>query len=137
MLIATQGKRLLNMIIDGLVIQVLSFGMGMVIGIGAVAANGGAAPQDSTGLQVFSFVSGILLSLAYYVFTEGMFQRTVAKLVTGTIVVAKDGTRPSFGQILGRSLARFVPFEAFSFLGGKHPVGWHDSWSGTRVIAVR
>ena len=42
--------------------------------------------------------------------------------------------RPTYGQILGRTFSRFVPFEAFSFLPS--PVGWHDRWSGTRVVRV-
>ncbi|MCA9066572.1 MAG: RDD family protein, partial [Planctomycetaceae bacterium] len=73
----------------------------------------------------------------YYVFMEAVFQRSLGKLVTGTMVVAADGSRPSFGKILGRSFARIIPFEAFSFLGSKTPTGWHDTLSGTRVVKTR
>jgi hypothetical protein len=34
---------------------------------------------------------------------------------------------------LGRSAARSIPFEPFSFLGGQ-PTGWHDRLSETRVV---
>ena len=80
---------------------------------------------------------GLVVALGYFAFTEALFQRTLAKFLTGTRVVRADGTRPSFAQILGRSFARFIPFEAFSFLFGSHPVGWHDSLSGTRVVLTR
>ncbi|CAN0592803.1 unnamed protein product, partial [Laminaria digitata] len=39
-------------------------------------------------------------------------------------------------RLLGRTAARFVPFEAFSFLGGD-ATGWHDRWSNTRVVRLR
>ena len=59
--------------------------------------------------------------------------QSIGKMITGTIVVTEDGQKPSFGQILGRSFARIVPFEPFSFLGNDAS-GWHDKWSETKVI---
>lgn len=82
--------------------------------------------------------AGLFVFLGYAIVSEALFQRTLGKMITGTCVVRADGTKPTFGQIVGRSFARFIPFEAFSFLGGKgFPVGWHDSLSGTRVITTR
>ena len=40
------------------------------------------------------------------------------------------GGRP---EVFRRTLTRFVPFDTFSFLGPKCR-GWHDRWSGTRVV---
>lgn len=70
----------------------------------------------------------------HYVLFEAIFGRTPGKLITGTrtrVVTAK----PGFGQIIGRRFARLVPFEPFSFLVSSG--GWHDRWSGTRVVRVR
>lgn len=78
---------------------------------------------------------GIATLVAYYVLFEAIFGRTPGKLITGTRVVTLDGAKPGFGQIIGRSFARLVPFEPFSFLGSRG--GWHDRWSGTRVVRVR
>jgi uncharacterized RDD family membrane protein YckC len=75
--------------------------------------------------------------VAYFLATEGLFQRSLAKFLTGTIVVDTEGRRPTFKQTLGRSFACLIPFEPFSFLGGSNPVGWHDSLSGTRVVRIR
>lgn len=73
--------------------------------------------------------------LVYYLFFESVFGRTPAKWITKTKVVTENGGRPRFTQILGRTLSRFVPFEPFSFLGNER--GWHDRWSGTRVVDDR
>jgi uncharacterized RDD family membrane protein YckC len=74
----------------------------------------------------------IFIAPAYYLVFEALFARTPAKWITRTRVIGPDGTRPTFLQILGRSLARFVPFEPFSFFGNNR--GWHDRWSNTRVV---
>jgi len=135
--IASQGKRFLNLIVDNIIIQVLSGAAGFIAGIVfAVTANGPLSKDADIELQAIGFLIGLLVALSYYIGTEALFQRTLAKFLTSTRVVNVDGQRPTFGQIVGRNLARFIPFEAFSFLGIK-PVGWHDSLSGTRVIDSR
>jgi uncharacterized RDD family membrane protein YckC len=70
---------------------------------------------------------------------EWLTGRSLGKLATGTRVIAAEGGPPSFARVLGRTLARFIPFEAFSFLTDRdgRPVGWHDSLSRTRVVRVR
>jgi hypothetical protein len=45
--------------------------------------------------------------------------------------------QPTLPHLLGRTFSRIIPFEPFSFLDKNHPVGWHDSLSGTRVVSVR
>jgi uncharacterized RDD family membrane protein YckC len=57
-------------------------------------------------------------------------------LITGCKVVNEKGGRPSFGQILGRTFARLIPFEAFSFLGTTGR-GLHDSVAKTFVVKCR
>ena len=54
-------------------------------------------------------------------------------MITKTRVVTEDGQKPTAMNILGRTACRFIPFDAFSFLGSK-AVGWHDSISKTHVI---
>jgi uncharacterized RDD family membrane protein YckC len=83
--------------------------------------------------EAWSGLLGYPVMIGYYLFFEGMFGATPGKMITKTRVVRTDGGKPSFGQIFGRTLARYVPFEPFSFFGGT-PTGWHDRWSGTRVV---
>lgn len=81
--------------------------------------------------QFFSWI----VMLVYYIGFEATLGRTLGKFLTGTAVLTVQGTKPSFGQIVGRTFSRFVPFEPFSFLGSGD--GWHDKWSGTRVVKTR
>jgi uncharacterized RDD family membrane protein YckC len=117
---ASQGKRIVNMLIDSVASRVLS----AAVALFSIRGDSGA-------------IAGILalfLMLGYYVFFALAFQATLGKFVTGTRVVSLGGGKPTFMQILGRTLSRFVPFEPFSFFSGKYPVGWHDRWSNTRVV---
>ncbi|MES2847861.1 MAG: RDD family protein [Bacteroidota bacterium] len=80
-------------------------------------------------LYLIEFVSIIL----YYLLLEGIFNTTPGKCVTNTTIVNEEGQRPRFGQILGRTFARLIPFDALSFLGAR---GWHDGLSGTYVVSA-
>ena len=99
-----------------------------------VAQNGGAmTPEQEAMLNLVGFLLGLIVVLGYYVIMEAAFQKTIGKMLTGTHVVTADGNVPSFGQIVGRSFARMIPFEPLSFFGKTH-TGWHDRLSGPRVI---
>jgi uncharacterized RDD family membrane protein YckC len=55
-------------------------------------------------------------------------------MITKTKVVSrKTGKKPPFWTIVGRTFARLIPFDGFSFLT-ENPIGWHDSLSGTMVV---
>ena len=96
--------------------------------------------QESSFVQVLNAILPVLISMSfivnplYYLFFEGIWQRTLGKWITKTKVVRYDGTKPHFLQILGRSFARWIPFEAFSFLFSNNPIGWHDRLSKTLVV---
>lgn len=117
---ATQGQRFTNLLIDYFCFFALCFVLGGVIAV--------------IGRPELAKLVSWPVMIGYYLFFEGIFNATPGKLVTRTRVVGRDGGKPSFGQILGRTFSRFVPFEAFSFLGGNS--GWHDRWSNTRVVRV-
>jgi uncharacterized RDD family membrane protein YckC len=128
--LASRGQRFVNFIIDWVVRAVLV----------ACAQYGLIDLQareiiDPPGFLV-GLVPGYIAVLIYYLSTEGVFGRSLGKLVTRTRVVTVDGGTPTFLQILGRTVSRWVPFEAFSFFGGPPVVGWHDSWSNTRVVRI-
>jgi uncharacterized RDD family membrane protein YckC len=140
--VASQGARFANFVVDRIVVFALAsvggFLFGVVYGITRASPTAPLTPQESQLLDIFGWVVAIGAQLLYYIVMELAFQRTLGKLLSGTKVVTEKGEPPSFGQILGRTLARFIPFEAFSFFGGGgKPVGWHDSLSGTRVVSSR
>lgn len=139
--LASQGKRFLNLILDSIFVQILSragaFGVGVVYAASRIATGNEITSEDQSTLYGLGLVTGLSISIGYYVLMESVCRRTLAKFITRTIVLDENGDRPTLKQILGRSLARLIPFEAFSFLGNNTPVGWHDSLSGTRVVVLK
>jgi len=120
---ASLGARFANLIIDNIIRVVFA-----AIGAVGIRFLGAASEAVSTVFMIFSFIG-------YYIILEALFGWTFGKLITGTRVVDENDEKPSFWRVLGRTLARFIPFEPFSFVFGK--AGWHDSLSGTRVVRVR
>lgn len=135
---ASTGKRFCNYLIDR---TIAVGGLPALIGLAlGFAEQAGLASgwltwlEESSWLTQYSF--GALISFIYFAGMESLTGLTIGKLVTGCKVISNDGTRPKPAQVVGRTLARFVPFEPFSFLGGL-PSGWHDRWSNTCVVDVR
>lgn len=118
------GKRFVHWVFDIFGIYAFAFALGIVIGLVRITQ-----VLKDINAAVFS----VSVVLAYYIFCEYLFNRTVGKLLTGTIVVTEDGSKPSLARILLRSLIRLVPFEPFSVLSSSSRM-WHDSWSKTVVV---
>jgi uncharacterized RDD family membrane protein YckC len=127
---AERWRRFVNLLVDYFGFFLLSLVIGLLIGV-----FGGAAAvrrlQETPNILV-----GVVILTIYYVPLELLFGRTLGKLVTGTRVVNEQGGKPSVGQVFGRTFARFIPFEAFSFFSADAR-GWHDSLSKTYVVKVR
>ena len=133
---ARQSKRFFGFLID----QALLFGIGMVQGVVVVGLLGSPSTPDAVfSNQLVNLFAGWIVTLVFYVLLEGTTGRTLGKQLMGTRVVSESGEKATFGQILGRSVARFIPFEPFSFLfchDTGHPSGWHDRLSRTMVVEV-
>jgi len=128
--LAGRGARFVNLILDAVFSTIVSLAFGVALGM--AGAGPWFARLNRFEAQLIDWVFYVL----YYTAFELSFGWTLAKLITGTRVVDERGERPSPGKIVGRSFARLVPFEPLSFLG-KTGIGWHDRWSGTRVVSVR
>lgn len=129
-------KRLLHLVIDFIAIMlfafVFMFGLMMLSFLGFEGLGywiDGLTDNDYNLLWV-------IFMLIYYIGMEAAMQKTLGKIITGTIVVSETGSKPAFKNILGRSLCRIFSIEAFSFLGS-YPRGWHDSASGTYVVDAK
>jgi uncharacterized RDD family membrane protein YckC len=122
LIIASKTKRLANFAID---FCILITGVFALISYLAIENAWMWFFEDLYLFQVIGIIS-------YYFLFEWIFGRTPGKFITRTKVVAVSGNKPNFGQILGRTLARIVPFEVLSFLG-KNSLWWHDRWSNTLV----
>ncbi|NBB15778.1 hypothetical protein GVN21_10470 [Caulobacter sp. SLTY] len=98
---------------------------------------------EATPEPVF-WVAGLII-LAYFPITEGLWGRSLGKLVTGTVVLRADGAYPGIGWAIVRTLLRLI--EVNPFLFGGIPAGivllcsserrrLGDMAAGTYVIPV-
>jgi len=138
--IAHTWQRFVTMLVDTTCIYIISIFVFFVIGIIIVVAGGDEADvnevADSSMLANLGL--GVLLNFLYYVPQEAIWGRTIGKLVVRTKIVNEDGSRLTAARAFGRTAARLIPFEAFSFLGGGgQPVGIHDGISHSRVVDLR
>ncbi|MFC0351118.1 RDD family protein [Undibacterium danionis] len=124
--LAGNGRRFGTLVVDYLGYLLLAFIVGVVVAI--VFGEDGVRAMEKTP----DLVLGVPILFLYFGFFEFLWGRTPGKLLFGTRVVNEEGGRVSFGQVLGRTACRFIPFEAFSFLFAER--GWHDSISRTRVV---
>jgi uncharacterized RDD family membrane protein YckC len=127
---ATAGLRLGNLLLDQVALFGISYGSGYV----AYWIGGNAAVDWLFAIPDLLF--SILLGVGYYTLFEGFSGRTPGKWITGTRAVAEDGGKLGFGKAIGRSLCRYIPFEAFSFLNSETR-GWHDSIPKSYVVKTR
>ena len=126
--LASTGQRFRTFLLDILFLNVFA------VAVGFMSA---ALGLLNVWLGISGFLLGAIVSLIYFVGQEAVSGRTIGKLITGTTAVNEDGTKLTFGRALGRTLCRFIPFEAFSFFGGNGgPRGWHDRIPKTKVISV-
>jgi uncharacterized RDD family membrane protein YckC len=140
---ASRGLRLANAFIDGLVVSALTFVailLPFVLGVALFLANEHSNEDVSPSLAT-SPVSALFTFLAcwfvYYFALEGLWSRTLGKLLTRTVVVAADGGRPTWGAVALRTLCRLVPLEALTYLSSRDHHGLHDWASRTRVVRWR
>jgi uncharacterized RDD family membrane protein YckC len=122
---ASMGKRFVNYLIDYIGVWVFAIAIGAILAI--IGVGEGAAM-----VAIFA-----MMLCGYHIFFEGIWARTPGKWITGTKVVRLDGTKPSFSQVVGRTFARLIPFEPFSFFSDPNPIGWHDSLTNTLVVSAR
>jgi uncharacterized RDD family membrane protein YckC len=127
--IASRLRRFLNLLIDTAGYVVLA----VIVG-GVIAVIYPPFLANESTLQSYLFAIGV--NLLYYLPSEAVFGRTLGKLVTRTQVVSMSGEPPTFWQIVGRTFARLIPLESFTFLQ-RSGVGAHDSMSRTRVVLTK
>lgn len=132
---ASRGKRFLNYVVDRVAIYGVIFVMSIILGTAEGLGYIDGFVDWLNNLGAFEdLVITSAISVVYYWVMESIWGRTLGKLITGTKVINDAGLPAQPLAILGRSLARYVPFEPFSMLGS---AAWHDSWSGTQVIDLR
>lgn len=121
----TAGKRFGHYLIDLVCFYALTFVAGVLLLL--------TFPYVDIESSFVSYPLTATIIVLYYFTVESLLQSSLGKLVTGCVVIDEYGNKPNAMQILGRSFARLIPFEAFSCLGDNSR-GWHDSISNTYVV---
>lgn len=130
---ASTGKRFANFIIDVAFYVILSYIVGIIIGVIWVFTSPSTLYELENIHPLWERLFGLIIIVIYYTTFEALTGRTLGKYITKTIVVTEDGRKPDFNTILKRSLSRCIPFEPLSFLGSEAK-GWHDKITKTTVI---
>jgi uncharacterized RDD family membrane protein YckC len=101
------GRRVLAIIVDGLVLGVLFWVMSLLFGETSTAGGGASASL------------GIVGTFAYYALLEGYLGQTVGKMLLGIKVVREDnGDVPGFGAAAIRTVMRVIDVLPFAYLVG-------------------
>jgi uncharacterized RDD family membrane protein YckC len=123
--LADKGVRFTNFLIDMAAIGFITLVVILVVSL----ISGGICPE--VGLLLWQCIY-----LLYYFVLEAIFQQTLGKMVTRTVVVHKSGRKPSLTNIFFRSIFRVPAINALSFAFGSH-IGMHDLFSNTRLVSSR
>lgn len=123
------GWRFMHYLIDLAVLYGIQYGIGWVIGLWLVDQN---IYLEEIEITFLGYGIGVL-SYSYYFVMETVFQQSIGKMVSQSVVVDEYGNKPTAWQVFLRSISRAVPFEQFSCLGTPSR-GWHDKWASTYVI---
>lgn len=134
LVLASQGKRFLNLIIDRIAYVVFSWLFNSFVAVIYMEALYNLAGYNLTLVSIIN----LIISLFWYALFMGGVEalskgKSLGKLITGTKAVNEDGSTISPKTALLRGLSRMVPFEPFSAFGNpSYP--WHDRWTHTYVI---
>lgn len=133
-LLATRGQRLINCILDLLIVHTIIVTIAStIVLVGDVTNNFDLSKWVESTSTFKRLLLWALIVFLYYFLTETYYSRTFAKYFTKTIVVTKDGSRPKKRMIVIRTLTRFIPLECLTFLG-TNVRGLHDFFSDTYVV---
>ena len=129
--------RLLAYVVDLILVYILSFVVGLVLGVIFLAAG---TDNNSMAMQAVTFVVALGVGLFYYIyFPSGAWQATPGKRICGIHIIREDGRRVTAALALGRYLAYIISaiplgigFIMVAFTDQKK--GLHDMICGTRVM---
>lgn len=133
--VASKGQRFTNYIIDFVCLVIFILVFSFVLGVIMVMVAPASLSVFDGGNTLLEYVFGAVVGTIYYATLEGISGQSIGKAITKTKVVTESGEKPDLATILLRSICRYIPFEAFSFLGSD-AIGWHDSISKTRVVPI-
>lgn len=138
---ASTGQRFVNWLVDNILLRLLvTYLTGdLLINFLLQVAPEFTIDAFGDGVSFMGYVVSYIYVIFHYLFyyticEKGFKGYTLGKLLSGTRAIRKDGQELTMKDALLRSLARMVPFEAFSGFGNEP---WHDTWTRTTVVKAR
>jgi uncharacterized RDD family membrane protein YckC len=134
------GRRIGALIIDAVLLAIVFVVVGIASGGGRSGKGSASVTLDSSATLIF-----LAITLTYFFICEGTTGQTLGKRLLGIRVVSLDGSRASWGQVLGRTLLRVVDSLPILYIvgliavlatgsGRRQRVG--DLAAGTLVVAA-
>ncbi len=99
------GRRLLAVIIDGIVLGIVNGIIAAIFHIGMVTTANGSMSYSASGPGA---TLPYIIFLIYYIVLEATMGATLGKLALGLRVVKADGSPISWGESIIRNLLRFI-----------------------------
>lgn len=134
------GRRLIAILIDGILLGFFSFLVAFVIGFVGIFVQM-FNPYEPLPLAPLIVICGAILSVIYYVGYWSKSGQTLGKSLLGIKVVSKDGSSLSGGKAFLRYIGYIVSGIILSIgfiwvVFDRKRQGWHDKIAGTYVIYV-
>jgi uncharacterized RDD family membrane protein YckC len=101
------GTRFGAVFLDGIILGVVNFLMGLVVG-GSVSQAAGITPQSQIGMQFVLLFVQILIGMTYEVVMIGKYGATLGKMAAKIHVVTADGGKVGYGRAFGRYFAKML-----------------------------
>lgn len=136
---AEKGLRFVNYLIDYGLFYLLLIALGFSLGILYSLTANETLYELLIWLENINYFTDIIITTLLYCcymfliesITKG---KSIGKFITGTKTITIDGQIPSKETFLKRNFLRAVPFDHLSFFSEN---GWHDLYSGTRVVRTK
>jgi uncharacterized RDD family membrane protein YckC len=124
-------KRLVNFLIDSLIIGILSIVVFYILSYVFIKLNLLSSIGEREIISIDIFL--LIIAFMYYFISESMLGRTVGKYITGTKLVNAKGDIPSVLSIFLRTIIRLIPLDSITYLFDS--VVWHDKYSSTYLVS--
>ena len=122
--------------VDNLLLRIVSFALGFLIGLAAT----GSTPEALLLVQVVAGLVSLTLAAGYNIYMIGKFGATLGKMACKIKVVNADGTPVGYGKATGRFFAEILSGCPTLLIGyiiagsDEEKRALHDRICGTRVV---
>ena len=101
------GTRFGAAVLDNILLAIVNFGIGLVVG-GSAAAAMGSAPEMAIMVQVVLLAVQLAIGVTYETIMVGKYGATLGKMACKIKIVTAEGGRVSYGRAAGRYFAKFL-----------------------------